>query len=56
LCISISSGFNEREKLKTQKLLDFEIKGFQDELASFIMDEVMSKKGSFSIILAKEIV
>jgi hypothetical protein len=43
-----------REELKTQKLLDSEIRGLQDELAAFIMDEVMSKKGSFSIKQAKD--
>lgn len=43
-----------RNELKTQKLLDFEIRGFQDELTAFIMDDVLSKEGSFGIARAKD--
>ena len=40
--------------LKPQKLLDFEIKEHQDKLASFAMDDVLSKRVSFSIDQAKD--
>ena len=51
----MSSCFSDSVRnLKPQKLLDFEIKGLQDELASFTMDEVLSKRGSFSIDQAKD--
>jgi hypothetical protein len=44
----------QRKEYKTQKLLAFEIRGLQDELAAFIMDEVLTKKGSFSIQRTKD--
>jgi hypothetical protein len=44
----------QRKEHKTQKLLDFEIRGLQDELAAFIMDEVLTKKRSFSIQRTKD--
>jgi hypothetical protein len=37
-----------------QKLVDCEIRGFQEELATFIMDEVLSADGSFSITQLKK--
>ena len=37
-----------------RKLVDFEIRGFQDELASFILEAVVSKNGPFSIANAKK--
>jgi hypothetical protein len=38
----------QREELQTQDLLNFEIRGFQDELAVFILEEVLKSNGSFS--------
>jgi hypothetical protein len=37
-----------------RKLVDFEIKGFEEELATFIFDEVLSKDGPFSIARSKK--
>jgi hypothetical protein len=34
--------------------MDFEIRGLHDELAAIVMNEVLSKKGSFSIYQAKD--
>jgi hypothetical protein len=34
-------------------LLDCETRGLQDELAAFILEEVLSKVGSFSLAWAK---
>lgn len=39
----------KRKELKNQMLLDFEITRFQNKLAVFIMDEVLSKNGYFGI-------
>jgi len=51
----MSSCFNDSVRnLKPQKLLDFEIKELQDKLASFVMDDVLSKRVSFSINQAKD--
>ena len=52
----ISSCFNDstRNLKPIQKLLDFEIKGFQDELAAFILDDVMTKKRIFQRYAGKE--
>ena len=51
----MSSCFNNSiRNLKPQKLLDFEIKELQDKLASFAMDDVLSKRVSFSIDQAKD--
>jgi hypothetical protein len=38
-----------QKKLKHHWLLEGEIQGFQDALAAFILDEVCSKKGLFSL-------
>jgi hypothetical protein len=43
----------QRNELKTQQLLDMEIRRFQDKLAVFINDEVMTREGYFSIWQAK---
>jgi hypothetical protein len=37
------------KKLKHHRLLEGEIRGFQDALVVFILDEVCSKKGLFSL-------
>ena len=51
----MSSCFNDSVRnLKPQKLLDFEIKELQDKIASFAMDDVLSKRVSFSIDQAKD--
>ena len=51
----MSSCFNDSVRnLKPQKLLDFEIKELQDKLASFAMDDVLSKRVSFSFDQAKD--
>ena len=39
----------QRKEEKVDWLLEPEIRGFQDTLAGFIMDEVVSEKGMFSI-------
>jgi hypothetical protein len=41
-------------ELKTENLLDFKIRGFQDVLAAFIMDDVLSENESFCIPWAKD--
>ena len=42
----------QRKEEKVDWLLEPEIRGFQDTLAGFIMDEVVSAKGIFSITRA----
>jgi hypothetical protein len=44
----------QRETLGHHWLLDPEIRGFQDVLAGFILDEVLSKKGIFSGLRTKQ--
>ena len=52
--MSMTSYLNDSVRnLKPQKPLDFKIKELQDKLASFAMDDVLSKRVSFSIDQAK---
>ena len=43
----------QRQKIKRRCLLEPKIRGFQDALAGFILDEVCSKNGVFSLFRAK---
>jgi len=53
--MSMPSYLNDSVRnLKPQRPLDFKIKELQDKLASFAMDDVLSKRVSFSIDQAKD--
>jgi hypothetical protein len=43
------------KRLGHQMLVDFKTTNIQDELATFILDEMLSKKGSFCIGQPKDV-
>jgi hypothetical protein len=50
LCISITFCFNDSDKELGSKLLEYKIIEIQEQLAGFIMDEMVVEDGKFNIL------